>query len=119
MIGAEPAEAHDRRLREAMAQGEGDHPAQIDDEQVRVRRVRRAEQDGERVHDQRAVLDAARKRPDVIVHLRQRHDIANAREPVRRFEPDDAATRGREADRRSRVGPERPRAQSSSDCGRL
>ena len=65
----------------------------------------------------RAIRDAARERPDVIVEFRQRHDAANAREPVRRLEPRDAAARGRETHRRGRVGAERGGAEARRDGG--
>ncbi len=74
-------------------------------------RIERIETD-ERAHQQRAVLDAARERPHVVVHLRQRHDAADARKAVRRLEPDDAAARRGKANGRRGVRPERARAHA-------
>ena len=88
-------------------------PQHADPQSVdRVKANRSACEDAE---EPRRLLDRARQRADVVARRREREDAVDGHETERRLEPDDAAVRGRDPDRATRVRAEREVADAGGD----
>ena len=80
-----------------------------------VDRVQANRSAGEDAEEGRRLLDRPRQRAHVVARRREREDAVDGHETERRLEPDDAAVRGGDANRATRVRAEREVADAGGD----